>query len=59
MPDTLCYKIISMVYVDLQLAYEKLDTLEVFNYKHKMIVKFNYVLQIVVPFSLFYILRDT
>ena len=59
MPDTLCYKIISMVYVDLQLAYEKLDTLEVFNYKHKMIVKFNYVLQIVAPFSLFYLLRDT
>ena len=33
-----------MVYVDLQSAYQNLDTVEIFNYKHKMIVKFNYIL---------------
>ena len=33
-----------MVYIDLQSAYQNLDTVEIFYCKHKMIVKFNYVL---------------
>ena len=33
-----------MVFIDLQLAYYNLDTVEIFNCKYKMIVKFNYVL---------------
>ena len=37
----------------------KTMTLEVFNYKQKMIVKFNYILQTVALLLLFYPLRDT